>query len=204
MRRSKAEAEKTRQRILASALVLFDEQGYAQTSLSEIARHAGVTRGAVYGHFANKEALLGALADAQFAEVISQNAAAIADADTWAKLTANLVQYFRHFSSSADKLRFSRIIHYQGHGEEALQRLKKRFEEQWQSQCRAAVARGKDNGDLAADADPQYLFFYLSALICGLIEHFLDNPQHPDYADYAARAIRDTFMLLRQPERHDN
>ena len=54
MRRTKEEAEKTRVAILASAELLFLERGVAHTSLDQIARHAGVTRGAVYWHFQNK------------------------------------------------------------------------------------------------------------------------------------------------------
>ena len=83
MRRTKAEAEQTRNDILKAALILFDEQGYAQTSLSTIARKAKVTRGAIYWHFENKEEILAALAQAQFAELNSQINTAIAAPDTW-------------------------------------------------------------------------------------------------------------------------
>ncbi|HAJ88702.1 MAG TPA: TetR family transcriptional regulator, partial [Pseudomonas sp.] len=54
MRRTKEEAEKTRIAILASAERLFLDKGVAHTSLDQIARDAGVTRGAVYWHFQNK------------------------------------------------------------------------------------------------------------------------------------------------------
>ncbi|WP_339516393.1 TetR family transcriptional regulator [Pseudomonas sp. RL_15y_Pfl2_60] len=54
MRRTKEEAEKTRAAILMAAETLFLEHGVAKTSLEHIARHAGVTRGAVYWHFENK------------------------------------------------------------------------------------------------------------------------------------------------------
>ncbi|WP_165679178.1 TetR family transcriptional regulator, partial [Metapseudomonas otitidis] len=54
MRRTKEEAEKTRADILAAAELLFLENGVAHTSLEQIARAAGVTRGAVYWHFQNK------------------------------------------------------------------------------------------------------------------------------------------------------
>lgn len=54
MRRTKEEAEKTRSAILEAAEALFLEKGVAHTSLEQIARHAGVTRGAVYWHFENK------------------------------------------------------------------------------------------------------------------------------------------------------
>jgi TetR/AcrR family transcriptional repressor of mexAB-oprM operon len=54
MRRTKEQAEQTRDTILAAAEVLFLEKGVAHTSLEHIARQAGVTRGAVYWHFENK------------------------------------------------------------------------------------------------------------------------------------------------------
>lgn len=54
MRRTKEDAEKTRSAILQAAEVLFLEKGVAHTSLETIARHVGVTRGAVYWHFQNK------------------------------------------------------------------------------------------------------------------------------------------------------
>lgn len=61
MRRTKEEAEQTRCAILAAAETLFLEKGVAHTSLEHIARHAGVTRGAVYWHFANKAHLFNAM-----------------------------------------------------------------------------------------------------------------------------------------------
>ena len=54
MRRTKEDAEKTRLALLVSAEKLFLEKGVAHTSLDQIARDAGVTRGAVYWHFQNK------------------------------------------------------------------------------------------------------------------------------------------------------
>ncbi len=64
MRRTKEQAEQTRGAILAAAETLFLEKGVAHSSLEHIARHAGVTRGAVYWHFENKAHL--------FHELLSQ------------------------------------------------------------------------------------------------------------------------------------
>jgi len=61
MRRTKAEAEETRQRIIAAAGQVFYDKGVFETTLEDIARTAGVTRGAIYWHFANKTELLLAL-----------------------------------------------------------------------------------------------------------------------------------------------
>lgn len=53
-RRTHAESLKTREEILEAAVDCFLENGVTQTSLEDIARHAGYTRGAVYYHFKNK------------------------------------------------------------------------------------------------------------------------------------------------------
>ena len=55
MRRSKAEAEATRESLLTAAEQLFAEQGIGSTRLSDVASAAGVTRGAIYWHFKNKD-----------------------------------------------------------------------------------------------------------------------------------------------------
>ncbi|MFV9075040.1 TetR family transcriptional regulator [Serratia fonticola] len=57
-RKKKEYALITRQRILDEALRMFSNQGVTSTSLSDIAKAAGVTRGAIYWHFANKECII--------------------------------------------------------------------------------------------------------------------------------------------------
>ncbi|QME73360.1 multidrug efflux transporter transcriptional repressor AcrR [Escherichia fergusonii] len=56
-RKTKQQALETRQHILDVALRLFSQQGVSSTSLAEIAKAAGVTRGAIYWHFKNKSDL---------------------------------------------------------------------------------------------------------------------------------------------------
>ena len=63
-RKVKAEAEKTRARILTSALALFAKNGYERTTFTDIAARLKMTKGAVYWHFESKERLLVELVDA--------------------------------------------------------------------------------------------------------------------------------------------
>jgi AcrR family transcriptional regulator len=51
----------TRERILDAAMRLFIDQGYDKTSLREIAEALGITKAAVYYHFASKDDILAAL-----------------------------------------------------------------------------------------------------------------------------------------------
>ncbi|MET9773601.1 ScbR family autoregulator-binding transcription factor [Streptomyces sp. NPDC006367] len=58
-------AERTRATILGAAADLFDRHGYESTTLSEIVAHAGVTKGALYFHFAAKDDLAHAIMEIQ-------------------------------------------------------------------------------------------------------------------------------------------
>ena len=62
MRRTREKALETRNQILDAAEAAFFEHGFAHTSLADIAGMAGVTRGAIYGHFRNKGEVFTAMA----------------------------------------------------------------------------------------------------------------------------------------------
>ncbi len=53
--------ERTRQSITDSAYTLFLEQGYAATSMRQIAGRAGLALGGIYNHFSSKEAIFSEL-----------------------------------------------------------------------------------------------------------------------------------------------
>jgi AcrR family transcriptional regulator len=61
VRRTAAEAEQTRRAIVKAARAVFAEQGYAAASTTAIGAAAGVTRGALYHHFADKTELFRAV-----------------------------------------------------------------------------------------------------------------------------------------------
>lgn len=53
-----ATAETRRAQILDAAMACFAEHGYHETSIDEIAAHAGLSKGAIYYHFAGKRDIL--------------------------------------------------------------------------------------------------------------------------------------------------
>ena len=64
-RKTKEEAQKTRQLLIESAIAELATRGVANTTLSDIAEAAGVTRGAVYWHFTSKLELFNAIWEQQ-------------------------------------------------------------------------------------------------------------------------------------------
>jgi len=84
-----------RNALIRATLELIPETGVRQLSLREVARRAGVSHGASYRHFQDKEALLAAVAEQGFNELAStlRAAAQSAAADPIAKLQAAGVAY---------------------------------------------------------------------------------------------------------------
>ncbi len=57
-RRTNEQAQQTKEKIIWGALNVFSEKGFSRATLGDIAKHIGMTRGAVYWHFQDKRELL--------------------------------------------------------------------------------------------------------------------------------------------------
>jgi AcrR family transcriptional regulator len=61
--------DRTRAKLLDAARSLVREQGYERTTLHDVAARAGMTSGAIYGNFKNREELFLALGQTQWAPI---------------------------------------------------------------------------------------------------------------------------------------
>ena len=99
MTRAAREKAATRERILRAAMLVFGERGYQGASVDEIARRAGSSKGGVYFHFPNKQAIfesliteLAVMLETSVREAIAREHGALARVD------AALVTVIRLFS----------------------------------------------------------------------------------------------------------
>jgi AcrR family transcriptional regulator len=60
---------RTRSKLLEAARELIRKKGYQRTTLKEVAQRAGMTSGAIYGNFRNRDELFMALADVHWAPI---------------------------------------------------------------------------------------------------------------------------------------
>ncbi len=80
-RTNRDRTDATRRHLIAAARALFTEKSYAETGTPEIVAAAGVTRGALYHHFADKQALFHAVVEQEAADVAAEIEAAAAPGD---------------------------------------------------------------------------------------------------------------------------
>ncbi|MDZ7732074.1 MAG: helix-turn-helix domain-containing protein [Acidimicrobiia bacterium] len=80
-RTDETKGERTRRRLLEIAVEQFGRRGFRGTSVSEIAREAGLTQAAVYAYFDNKTALFDAAVDADADAIIRRAEAETADVE---------------------------------------------------------------------------------------------------------------------------
>ena len=88
-RTNEERSRRTRGVLVATARELFEAKGYAGTSIEDVVRHAGVTRGALYHHFPTKQSLFDAvIVDIQDELAARVEEAAGADGDPWDRFVA--------------------------------------------------------------------------------------------------------------------
>jgi AcrR family transcriptional regulator len=89
--------ELTRELIVSKALPIFNTKGYHATSLSDITKATGITKGAIYGNFKNKDEVAAAAFDMGHQIVMERLSCVIREQPTApAKLKA-IVNYFAEY-----------------------------------------------------------------------------------------------------------
>ncbi len=87
--RKAEQSEATRNALIGAARGLFSERGYAGVSTEEIVQVAGVTRGALYHHFRDKQDLFAEVVERIEQELLEQIATtALEESDPWTQQLA--------------------------------------------------------------------------------------------------------------------
>src|SRR5687767_461314 len=102
-RRRTKPAHERRREILDAATALFQEKGYAETTIGEIAGSAGVAAGTVYLYFPSKDHILLALHD-QFHEGLATLISEVAMAVIQRQAAGETVDFRRAIDSIVDSI----------------------------------------------------------------------------------------------------
>jgi TetR/AcrR family acrAB operon transcriptional repressor len=197
-RRTRKEALATRSRILDAAERVFSRRGVSRTSLDDIARAAGVTRGAIYWHFKDKADLFGAMLGrvALPMEEMLQRTSEAAGDDPLAHVRGRSVAVLRKVAGDARVRRVFDVVAHKCEYVDEMAAVRRRINGM-RANCLAQLESGFRNairrGLLPASVEPRSAAVGLHALVDGLITNWLVDPKY--FADArAAERIVDRYL----------
>ncbi len=178
VRRTKEDAEKTREMLIDAAEVVFDRKGVAAASLEEIARSAGVTRGAIYWHFANKQDLFEAMHERVKLPLDTRFEQALRDDDPLGALKELCIFVLQNLARDARMRRVFAIVQFKceqvDQNQRIVERMQQRRHEVMQKFIRVFTL-AKEQGRMDAGRCPEMSALALHAFICGLVTDYLSG-----------------------------
>ena len=148
-----------RQTILQRAAELFDRQGYANTSLDDIARAVGIKREALYYYYRNRSEILLAIVRPQSAALIEGLEQTVAmDAPAAHKLNLAIRNHLQRFDRYCLEMTVSLrdgLLEANGEVLAESRSIWKNYERMWV----ALVARGQASGDFVRSGNPKMIAF---------------------------------------------
>lgn len=167
-----SKAERTRQFIIERTAPVFNEKGFAGTSLNDLTQATGLTKGSIYGNFENKDEVALAAFDYNFNRVTNYIKAKITATENSIERLLVYPQVYRNFlvlpflkpgcpilntSTEADDT-------HPGLKEKAAAALK--F---WKTSVENQIKRGIERGEIREDVNPAQIAVVLLSLIEGSI-----------------------------------
>lgn len=202
VRRTKEEAQETRNQILEAAEKAFYKRGIARTTLADIAELAGVTRGAIYWHFDNKAELVQALLDSlqEPLDALSQASESEDEPDPLGCMRQLLVQLMHQMASDPKTRRINEILHHKCEFTDEMCEIRVQRQNAV-IDCHERITRSLGNaikrGQLPTDTNPEYAALAIFAYIDGVIRRWLLLPDSFDLLNDAERWADAGLDMLR-------
>jgi TetR/AcrR family transcriptional regulator, acrAB operon repressor len=175
MRRTKEEAEQTKQHIMIAAIKVMNKKGLGSTRFEDIAQEADVTRGAIYHYFKSKNEILFAIHDKnkkQIFEIFERHISN--DIDPVISLKSGLKEIFKRFENDEEyraieelflKVEFTSLIRE----DEELSEIFEKEKEKTICDMLELVKRGQESGSLRKDIKTENLGLALISFYVGFI-----------------------------------
>lgn len=202
-RRTKEHAQETREKILEAASHVFVQRGVSHASLEQIAEKAGVTRGAVYWHFKNKNDVFLALYDRlhmPFTEAVLKDLERD-HPDPLTQLEELCVRLLLEIEEIPQKKRILTILfvkcEYAGERESILALQNKRRARNFRL-FDQYFERAQKKGHLSKEAAAHTLTVSLFCYLSGIVLESIRDPKGFSLEKQAKRLVRQFFLGLRR------
>ncbi len=197
-RRTKEEAQATRSHILDTAELVFEQRGVSGTSLGEIAKAAGLTRGAIYWHFHDKADLFNAMMERVTLPLEQTDACGFKGRDiTLAQMRAGLVDVLRKVMTDPQLRRVFEIathkVEYVGEMD-AVRAHHLAMRNECLADMERAFRRAQRIGALPKAAPPRSAALGMLALFDGLLQNWMLDRDGFDLLRVGAQVF-DAYLL---------
>jgi TetR/AcrR family acrAB operon transcriptional repressor len=201
-RKTKEDALETRTAIVDAAVRVFSIKGVADTSLADIAKEAGVTRGAIYWHFANKADLLNTLWDQVYMlyAPLQQASESRDEPDPLGKMRELYIFFFIGLVEDPRHQQLFRILFDNSGKSEDTDPLRLRhfnFRLERFHGIQTALSHARDKGQLPADIDVRVGAIAVISFIQGLINNWIMTPELLDIKKEIPVLIDGLIQMLR-------
>ena len=191
VRRTKQEAQATRSHILDTAEQVFERRGVSGTSLHEIAKAAGLTRGAIYWHFEDKADLFNAMMER--ATMPLEEAGGFSDADmTVAQMRNGLRDVLKRIVADPQMRRVFEIATHKVEYVAEMRAVRERHLSV-RGECMVDIERALKaairRGELARRMPARAAAIGLHALLDGLIQNWMLDPSGFDLVKVGPQAL---------------
>ena len=203
VRRTKEEALETRASILDAAERVFFEKGVSRTSLADIAQAAGVTRGAIYWHFANKGDLFNEMFDRVLLPLDELKAASVnpEEADPLGRLIDICTVCLRDTAADPRRRRVFDILFLKCEFVEEMGPVMARYQSNMREglgKIEVGLRNAISKGQVPADLNTRLAATMLHAFVGGSLRDMLLLPESTDFELHAqemVEAMFDAFKL---------
>lgn len=180
-RSSKEKALETRESILDAAEDVFYDRGVSNTSLTDIAQAAGVTRGAIYWHFRNKADLFDAMCRRVRGPMraMIEDMASPATADPIGRLRAGCAFVMQQVVENPHYRKVLTILFHRCEyvdPEDPILVYQKEWLAHGMAVIRQVMSNARAKGQLPADLDVNLAALYLHVTFDGLLNSWLFSP----------------------------
>jgi AcrR family transcriptional regulator len=191
--------EEKRAALLQSALACFAEQGYQTTTIDDIVRHAGVSKGMIYNYFPSKEEIYLQLLQEQTDSVFGELKAQFVRFGSAQEKLRILLMRFREIPLSLNRQR-AMAVHleftlYCARHEELAQLMVRRYE-RFISFLSDILEEGKASGEFSKEFDATTFAAVFWALRDGICFHSTHAFRETDYERVCDMAEQILFRFL--------
>ena len=205
-RRTKEEAQQTRETILVAALDMFCDKGYTRTTFDEIAKKINLTKGAIYWHFRNKPDIIKAL----IIEAFERNQAVINREIPKVKTLSDLLRYFKYEAQMVRDIaifrKFLFFVMYQMEWSEGLfntlnisgpiNQIKNFHHEMITKVLTDSIQKGEIRKDIDISMTSQII----TALWDGILHQAIGKNYHGDFPELTEQSFQLIFKSLKTKE----